>query len=412
MSTKKKIITVIIGVEAVIIAAVIVFLFYINSDTVKVNRQLELAQKYLLEEDYVQAIAVFEGIIEIDPKNEEAYLGMAEAYAKIDDLENAVKILEKASKRVDSEEVLAMLETHTAEIEQRQQAAQRAAEAAAQATTDAAASSEQTDAEASPQDMDAAETQTPETEMVLTGFIVQDGELYYYDETGNYVTGWFDKNDNRYCARDDGRLYKDGEHEIDSTKYLFDQGGVCLGEVEEEEWKQAYINYIQQEHKKWIQVQDPQDDIYKERYQLIYINNDSIPELIFLSTESDPNFVYYRIVTYANETIFESITGRSISYIEHGNLVCISDWNMGMGSSDSLYNIKDGKLAEVASFDIGIDPSGEEHYGVNGSEVSEAEYEQEWERAYGGNKQIIEGDEWMSWVDADYNQILNMINGF
>jgi len=230
MSTKKKIITAIIGVEAVIIAAVIVFLFYINSDTVKVNRQLELAQKYLLEKDYEQAIAVFEGIIEIDPKNEEAYLGMAEAYAAVDDLENAVKILEKASKRVDSEEVLVMLETHTAEIEQRQQAAQRAA---AQAASDAAASSEQTAAEASPQDTNAIETQTPETEMVLTGFIVQDGELYYYDETGNYVTGWFDKNDNRYCARDDGRLYKDGEHEIDSTKYLFDQGGVCLGEVEE-----------------------------------------------------------------------------------------------------------------------------------------------------------------------------------
>ena len=133
MSTKKKIITIIIGVEAVIIAAVIGFLFYINSDAAKANRQLKLAQRYLLEKDYEQAIAAFGVVIDIDPKNEAAYLGLAEAYAAVDDLENAVKVLERASRRIDSEEVLAQLEIHTAEIEQREQAeeeARRAAEAA------------------------------------------------------------------------------------------------------------------------------------------------------------------------------------------------------------------------------------------------------------------------------------------
>ncbi len=133
MNTKRKLITIIIGIEAVMIAAVIVFLFYINSDTVRINRQLELAQRYLLEEDYEQAIAAFEIVIEIDPKNVDAYLGLAEAYVSVDELKNAVRTLEKAAEQTDSEEILDMLEIHTAGIEQRQLAAQKAAEAAAAA---------------------------------------------------------------------------------------------------------------------------------------------------------------------------------------------------------------------------------------------------------------------------------------
>lgn len=123
MSIKKKTITVIIGIEVVIITVMITFLFYMNSDTVKINRQLELAQRYLLDEDYEQAIVAYEIIIEIDPRNVDAYLGLAEAYAAVDDLENAVKILEKAAKQTDSDEILAMMENYTAEIEQREQQA-------------------------------------------------------------------------------------------------------------------------------------------------------------------------------------------------------------------------------------------------------------------------------------------------
>ena len=408
---KKKVIMIMIGIEVAIIAAVIIFLFYINSDTIKVNRQLELAQGYLLEEDYEQAIAAFQVIIDIDPKNEDAYLGLAEAYVATDDLENAVKVLEKASKRVDSEDILAMLEIHTSEIEQRQQAAQRAAEAAQAAAMAASESATSVPAEETVDVLQQEPTMESEVESVLTGFIVRDGELYYYDETGAFVTGWFDKNSNRYCARDDGRLYTNGEYEIDSTRYLFDQGGVCLGDIREDMWKQAYIDYIQQVHQKWLQAQYPQDEIYRERYKLINVNNDNIPELVFLSTDSDPAFVYYGIIAYANETVFESTIGRSISYVERGNLVCISDWNMGMGSSASLYSIKEGKLAEIACFEIEIDPFGETYYSLNGLELSETEYEQEWEKAY-GNKQIIEADFQMSWIDADYDQILDIINGF
>ena len=252
MSTKKKIITFIIGVEAVIIAIVIIFLFYINSDTVKVNRQLELAQRYLLEEDYEQAIATFQIVIEIDPRNVDAYIGLAEAYVSADELGNAVKTLEKAAEWTDSEEILAMLEQHTTAIAQRELAAQKAAEAAQAAALAASGSAAPVPAE---ETGDVLQQETIMTsELILTGFIMRNGELYYYDEIGMFVTGWFDKNSNRYCARDDGRLYRSGEYEIDSLNYLFDSEGICLGEMPSEE----------------LSLQEEESDIYDDLLPFLF----------------------------------------------------------------------------------------------------------------------------------------------
>ncbi|MDE6053028.1 MAG: hypothetical protein K2G55_04545 [Lachnospiraceae bacterium] len=75
--------------------------------------------------------------------------------------------------------------------------------------------------------------QSEETAPVQTGFVAQDGELYYYDEQGNRVTGWFEVNDNSYCADSDGRLFQNGVHEIEHTQYLFTKDGACLGEMPE-----------------------------------------------------------------------------------------------------------------------------------------------------------------------------------
>ncbi len=118
MSTKKKIFTFILVLEALVIAGLIAFLFYLNSDTVKLNRQWKLAQNYLLEEDYEQAIAAYEIVIQIDPKNTEAYLGLAEAYAENGDLEKAVKVLEQGYKKTKSEELQEEKELYVLELAQ------------------------------------------------------------------------------------------------------------------------------------------------------------------------------------------------------------------------------------------------------------------------------------------------------
>ncbi len=53
----------------------------------QVAKQLELGQRYLLEERYEEAIVAFSKAIELDPKSVEAYLGRAESYSKLSEAE-------------------------------------------------------------------------------------------------------------------------------------------------------------------------------------------------------------------------------------------------------------------------------------------------------------------------------------
>lgn len=56
----------------------------------KISRQLELGQKYLLEEDYEQAIIAFNKVIELDAKQIEAYEGLIDVYVAQDAYDSAI----------------------------------------------------------------------------------------------------------------------------------------------------------------------------------------------------------------------------------------------------------------------------------------------------------------------------------
>ncbi len=91
----------IIGLAAVFLSAAVIgsaMLIWQSSPGESIKKQLILGEKFLLEENYEQAILAFEKAIEIDPKNPEPYLKLAEIYTRQDDYEKAVKILEKARK--------------------------------------------------------------------------------------------------------------------------------------------------------------------------------------------------------------------------------------------------------------------------------------------------------------------------
>lgn len=60
-----------------------------------IPKQLDLGNKYLAELKYEEAIAIFENILKIDPKQENAYLGIAQAYIAMDEIDKAIAILEK-----------------------------------------------------------------------------------------------------------------------------------------------------------------------------------------------------------------------------------------------------------------------------------------------------------------------------
>ncbi len=64
---------------------------------------LDLGQKYLLDGNYEQAIIEFNKVIEIDPKNVEAYIGLAEAYASQGDYDSAISVLEQGYAETDNQ---------------------------------------------------------------------------------------------------------------------------------------------------------------------------------------------------------------------------------------------------------------------------------------------------------------------
>lgn len=76
------------------LAVVMIFAMTANSSERKLTRQLELGKKYLLEADYEQAITTFDLVIEIDPKNADAYLGKSDACIGMGDVAVALKVLE------------------------------------------------------------------------------------------------------------------------------------------------------------------------------------------------------------------------------------------------------------------------------------------------------------------------------
>jgi tetratricopeptide (TPR) repeat protein len=71
---------------------------------------LDLGERYLLELDYEQAIVYFEQLIEIEPRNQRGYTGLAEAYLALDDADMAVVVLRQGAAQLpDSVEIAALL---------------------------------------------------------------------------------------------------------------------------------------------------------------------------------------------------------------------------------------------------------------------------------------------------------------
>lgn len=94
VQNNKKLIFSIITAAAVLIALLAGIGIY-NTPANRVSRHLELANRYLEEMDYEQAVVEFAKVIEIDPMNVDAYLGKAEAYIGLDNYDMAAATLEE-----------------------------------------------------------------------------------------------------------------------------------------------------------------------------------------------------------------------------------------------------------------------------------------------------------------------------
>lgn len=102
---KKSKIIIILALLVIAIAVIIGFSIY-NNPSNRLSRQLDLGEKYLEEENYEQAVVEFDKAIAIDPMNERAYVGKAEAYVGMGDYEQAAATYKTAVQTVpDGEEV-------------------------------------------------------------------------------------------------------------------------------------------------------------------------------------------------------------------------------------------------------------------------------------------------------------------
>ena len=91
----------------------------------QIAEQIELGDQYLLEENYEQAIVAFQKMIELDPKQAEAYARLADVYILQEDYEQALSVLQEGAGKTENEEII---QSKILEVEERIQ--QHNAEAA------------------------------------------------------------------------------------------------------------------------------------------------------------------------------------------------------------------------------------------------------------------------------------------
>lgn len=118
----------IIGIAGgvVLLAAIVavVLYFFVGSTARKVNKQLEIADKYLTDCNYEEAVLAYKGVLDLDPTCERAYIGLSDAYTGLLDeciesedydkakawMKDAVSDMENGVNNTESEEIRKRLE--------------------------------------------------------------------------------------------------------------------------------------------------------------------------------------------------------------------------------------------------------------------------------------------------------------
>ncbi|MBE6901951.1 MAG: tetratricopeptide repeat protein [Ruminococcaceae bacterium] len=116
-STKRNVIILVV-VLVLLVAGAVTALFATGTIGSKdPEKILATAERYLDKKDYEQAIIRFEKLLEIDPYNVDAYLGMAEALTALDRADEAKDILEKAADKIKDKDDLKKINEALTEVQ-------------------------------------------------------------------------------------------------------------------------------------------------------------------------------------------------------------------------------------------------------------------------------------------------------
>lgn len=116
---KGKIVLIILAV--IIVAAGIAAAVILNSTTFKYSRQMKLADKYVTEKEFDDAVIAYKRAIEIDPYNAEAYICLAEIYAEMGEFDKALRIAEKGYKKTDDRDLKKLVQKYEEKAEDEEQ---------------------------------------------------------------------------------------------------------------------------------------------------------------------------------------------------------------------------------------------------------------------------------------------------
>lgn len=105
---------------ALVVAIVVVVMVTVGGSTSAYNSHMELAQQYLDDLQYEQAIAEYKAAIEIEPNNKEAYLALAGIYVQQGDYEAALAILNQGLEQTEAEELKERAEAVSKQYEELQ----------------------------------------------------------------------------------------------------------------------------------------------------------------------------------------------------------------------------------------------------------------------------------------------------
>lgn len=93
---RKVLIGIIIFLNIVLCASILLFVRLVTNSGIRLDRKLNLGNKYLLSMDYEKALRAFTDAIDIDPMADAAYTGRGDTYLAMGDYENAWNDYEKA----------------------------------------------------------------------------------------------------------------------------------------------------------------------------------------------------------------------------------------------------------------------------------------------------------------------------
>ena len=114
ISFKKNIIIILIAaLLALGVGGTAVALGISNMPANRVSRYMGAAERYLSEMNYEQAVIEFQRILEIEPMNVDAYLGLADAYLGLGDTEKALEILHEGLEQTGDDRIKIKLDDLT-----------------------------------------------------------------------------------------------------------------------------------------------------------------------------------------------------------------------------------------------------------------------------------------------------------